>query len=30
VVDRQDPREIEGVRRQIEAHLDTLEGERFL
>jgi molecular chaperone HscC len=30
VVERQDPREIEAVRRQIEENLDALEGERFL
>jgi molecular chaperone HscC len=30
VVERQDPREIETARREIEAQLDALEGERFL
>jgi molecular chaperone HscC len=30
VIDRQDPREIDTVRREIEARLDALEGERFL
>jgi molecular chaperone HscC len=29
-LERQDPREIETVRRQVEAELDQLEGERFL
>ena len=30
VLERQDPREIETVRREIETRLDALEGERFL
>lgn len=30
VMEKQDPREIENVRKQIEEQLDALEGERFL
>jgi molecular chaperone HscC len=30
VLERQDPREIEALRREVEARLDELEGQRFL